>query len=315
MASTLNISTSYAGEKAAEFISAALLSANTIEQGGITVKPNIKFKQVIQRIETSGLLQDGTCDFTATGTVDKTERIIEPKTLQVNVQLCKEEFRSDWDAISMGLSAHDNLPKTVQDYLIGLMAAKVAAANETSIWSGTDTAGSFAGFETLLAADADLPAANEITGTTVTAANVIDELGKIIDAVPSALYSKDDLYVYVSQNIYRSYVRALGGFGTAGIGANGYRGEGNNQSMGDLVFDGVKLFVANGMSDNTAVCAQKSNLFFGTGLLNDSNIVKVLDMSDLDGSDNVRFIMKMTASVQYGVAADIVTYGIVNGAN
>ena len=49
MATTTSITTSYAGEKAQGFIAAALLSAPTIDKGGITVKPNIKFKQVMQK--------------------------------------------------------------------------------------------------------------------------------------------------------------------------------------------------------------------------------------------------------------------------
>jgi hypothetical protein len=74
---------------------------------------------------------------------------------------------------------------------------------------------------TLLSTDAALPTANEVAGTTVTAANVITELGKIVDAIPSALYGAEDLNVYVSQNIARAYVRALGGFGASGLGAAG----------------------------------------------------------------------------------------------
>jgi hypothetical protein len=40
---------------------------------------------------------------------------------------------------------------------------------------------------------------------------------------------------------------------------------------GSLSFDGVKIFVANGMPANHMMAAQKSNLYFGTGLLNDMN--------------------------------------------
>ena len=109
MATTTSITTTYAGEKAAGFISAALLSSNTIEQGGIEVKPNIKFKQVLRKLSTGDLIADGSCDFDATSSVTLTERTIEPKEFQVNLQLCKQDFRSDWDAISMGYSAHDNL--------------------------------------------------------------------------------------------------------------------------------------------------------------------------------------------------------------
>ena len=63
------------------------------------------------------------------------------------------------------------------------------------------------------------------------------------------------------------------------------------------------------------IATYKENLTFGTGLLSDHNEVKLLDMSELDGSDNVRIIMKMNAGVQYASIEDVVTYGIVNGAN
>ena len=316
MATTTSITTTYAGEFAGQYISAALLSANTLDKGGVEIKPNIKYKEVIKKLSTNDLVKDGSCDFTATSTITTVERILEPKELQVNLQLCKKDFRSDWEAISMGYSAFDNLPKTFQDYLLGYISTKVAERTELSIWNGADaTTGEFDGFATLLALDAALPAAQEVAGTTVDASNVIAELGKIVDKIPTELYGKEDLYIYISQNIYRAYVRALGGFGANGLGANGVNAQGNNQSMGDLMFDGVKLFVANGLSSNTAIAAEKSNLFFGTGLLSDHNEVKVIDMADIDGSQNVRVVMRFTAGVQYGNVEDIVTYGITNSAN
>jgi hypothetical protein len=134
-------------------------------------------------------------------------------------------------------------------------------------------------------------------------------MGKVVDAIPTAVYGKEDLYIYVSSNVARAYVRALGGFGASGLGANGVNNEGTTWfNGGDLAFDGVKLFVCSGMANNTMVAAQKSNLFFGTGLLADHNEVKLLDMADLDGSQNVRVIMRYTASVQIGIGADIVYY-------
>jgi len=317
MATTTSITTTYAGEKASGYLSAALLSASTIENGGITVKPNIKYKEVLKVVSTDGLVKDASCDFTATSTVTLTEKILQPESQQINLQLCKSDFQSDWDAIEMGYSAFDTLPSSFADFLIGHVAAKAAQKNETNIWSGsTATSGQFDGFETLLTVDAALPAANEVAGTTVTAANVITELGKVVDAIPNTLYTSEELNIYVSQNVARAYVRALGGFGASGLGANGTNSMGTQWSNnGSLTFDGVKIFVANGMSANTMIAAEKSNLFFGTGLMSDHNEVKVLDMSDLDGSQNVRVIMRYTAGVQYAVVADIVTYGITNAAN
>ena len=303
----LSITSTYAGEFAGKYISASLLSGNTIANGLIEVKPNVKFKEVLKRVDLSGMIANASCDFTDAGTVALTERILEPKSLQINLELCKTPFESDFEAISMGYSAHDNLPKTFSDYFIGLMAGKIAEATENSIWSGSAGAGSFDGFSTLLTA-ATLPAGQDIVGTTVTASNVIDELGKVVDAIPSSLYGNDDLLMYVSQNVFRAYKRALGGFQANGVGANGVNGQGANQDIDVQFFDGVSVVSANGLADNKMVATLKSNLYFGTGLLSDAKEIKVLDMADLDGSKNVRFIARYTAGVQIGVLEDVVFY-------
>ena len=308
MATTTSITTTYAGEHAGKWVSAALLSANTIEKGGLEVKQNVKYREVISKLSTDDLVTDNACDFLATSAITKTEVFLTPKELKINLEICKDKFRSDWEAIEMGYSAFDVLTKTFQDYLLAHVVAKAAQKNEQNIWNGDgSTSGQFLGFVPALTVDAALPAANEVTGIAITAGNVIAELGKIVDAIPAELYGNEDLRIYVSQNIYRAYVRALGTLG--------HVDRFNNQELGDVMFDGVGIFVANGMPSNTAIAAEKSNLFFGTGLLNDHQEVKVLDMGDLDGSDNVRIIMKFTAAVQYAVVEDIVTYGIVNAAN
>jgi hypothetical protein len=316
MATSTSITTTYAGESAGKYISAALLAGNTIANGGLTIRPNVKFKEVVKRLELDGIVKDGTCDFADTSTLTLTERILQPEEFQVNLELCKKDFRSDWDAISMGYSAFDNLPSSFQDYLIGHVAAKVAQKQEINVWRGVNaTAGEYDGFTTLLAADADLPAANEVTGTSVTADNVVVELGKVVDAIPAALYGRDDLMIYVAQNVFRAYKRSLGGFQSGGQGAAGFQDRGNNQDINIVYFDGVKIFMANGLANDTMIATTKDNLHFGTGLMSDQNEVKILDMADLDGSQNVRIIMRFTAGVQYGIVEDIVTYGIVNGAN
>jgi hypothetical protein len=317
MSTTTSLTTSYSGEGGKEYIAAALLSGSTIENGLITVKPNVKHKEVLKKVSTDAILKDASCDFTATSTLTLTERIIEPKELQVNLQLCKKDFRGDFEAIQMGMSAHDSLPPNFADFLIGHVASKVAQRIEQNIWAGdASTSGDFDGISTLIAADANLPAAQEVAGTTVTASNVIAQLGSIVDAIPSSLYGSEDLHIYVSQNIARAYVRALGGFSVAATSNAGVGSQGTQWwNNGALSFDGVKIAIANGLGDNKALAAEKSNIFFGTGLLNDTNLVKVLDMSDLDGSDNVRVVMRMTGGVQYAIAEDIVTYGITNSAN
>ena len=308
MANPVTTGTTYAGEFAGKYISAALLSAQTLESGLITVMPNVKHKSVLQVASYNDIVKDATCSFAADGTLTLTEKIIEPLEYQVNVELCKSDLHATWQAAEMGFSAFDSLPASFEDYVIGYTAAKVASQIESNIWSGqVANTGEFDGFYYLATAGGS--GCVSVTGTTVDAGNVIDEMGKVVDAIPSGVYGKDDLHIYVAPYVARAYIRALGGFGSQGLGANGVDNKGTTWfNNGNLSFDGIPVVVGQGLPAHSMMAAQKSNLFFGTGLLNDTNEVKVLDMSDLYGSQNVRVIMRFTAAVQMGINSDVVIY-------
>ena len=308
MATTNSLTTTYAGEFAGKYISAALLSGKTLAEGNITIVPNVKFKQVMKKISTDAIVKDASCDFDPTSTLTINERILQPEEFQVNLQLCKKDFRSDWEAVQMGYSAYDNLPPNFSDFLIAHVADKVAQKMEQNIWTGTNaTAGEFDGFITTLGADADVV---DVTGTTVDKDNVDVELQKIVDAIPSPVYGKEDLVIYVPSNVHRAYIRSLGGNRSQGAGAAGtdnkltqWYNQGNALSFG-----GIELVLSPGLASDKMVAAEKSNLYFGTGLLNNQNEVKVIDMADIDGSQNVRIVMRFTAGIQHGIGSDIVLY-------
>ena len=305
---SLSITTSYSGEFSSKYVAAALLSADTLDKGNITIMPNVKFKSVIQKASTDDIVKDATCDFqTGQGTLTLTEKILQPEEFQVNLDLCKKDLHSSWQAAEMGFGLNDTLPASFSDFVLAHVAAKVADRTEKNIWSGdTGTSGQFDGFATLLAADTDLPAGQDIVGTAVTAANVVAELGTVVDAIPTAVYGSEDLAIYAASNVVRAYTRALGGFQSGGQGAAGYENKGNNQSLGSLFFDGIPVIPCRGAADDMIIAAEKSNLFFGTGILNDLNEVRVIDMTETDGSQNVRVVMRFTAGVQYAQVSDIV---------
>lgn len=308
------ITTTYAGQFAGKYISAALLSAPTIENGGVTVMPNIKFKSVIQRLETAGVLEDASCDFQTNSTVDLTERILEVKDLQVNMQLCKSQFHNTWQGIEQGFSSFDTLPKSFADYLIAHVASQVASANEVSLWQGSSAVGGeFDGLFSTALVDPLLPPAQLINNAVITPANVIAQMQLVDDAIPATLYGKSDLKIYVSQNVAKAYVAALGGFGAIGAGSlanSGTNAQGSQwYTNGALSFNGTPVFMANGLPNNSMLATTTSNLYFGCSLLSDTQEVRVIDMSDIDGSQNVRVIMRMAAGATYGVIEDIVVYG------
>jgi hypothetical protein len=310
------VTTTYAGEAASGYIAAALLSANTLDKKYVTIMPNVKFKSVIQKLDVSGIVQDASCDFVTSGSVAISEQVLTPKELQVNLQLCKQEFVDSWEALSLGFSAFDEIPKNFNDFLISYVGGQIAEATEIAIWQGTNTNGSFPGFQTALSASvaaggagAVVSAKAEGTSTvisgSITATNVLSKLNDIVASIPTTVYGKQDLALYVPTNVVKAYQQALAG-GSAG--ANGFN---NQMNIGEkpLNFNGIEMFHCPGMGASKVVAAQKSNLFFGTGLLSDYNEVRVLDMANIDGSQNYRIVMRYTAGTQFGIGSDIVYYG------
>jgi hypothetical protein len=321
----------YTGEAASGYIAAALLSANTLDKKLVTIMPNVKYKSVIQKLALSSLISDASCDFNATATASISERVLVPEEFQVNLQLCKQTFVQSWEALSLGFSAFDEIPKNFTDFLVSYVGGNVAQATEIAIWQGTNaTNGQFDGFQVLLGNSALSASATDVlparlTGSgsviisgSITSQNVISKLQSIVETIPTTVYGKQDLVLYVPTNVAKAYQLATAGTaaglapgagtGLTNIGANGYD---NQFTIGakPYNFNGIDMVLCPGMSDSKVVAAQKSNLFFGTGLMSDYNEVKVIDMANIDGSQNYRIIMRYTAGVQFGVGQDIVYYG------
>ena len=300
-----SVSSTYAGEFAGRYIAAALLSAKTLENDLVTVVPNVKYKEVIQKLDVSGIVHDASCDFTTSGSVALSERILEPKELQVNLELCKQNFLDSWEALQLGFSAHDEIPANFNDYLVSYVGGKIAEKTEQDIWGGLAASnGQFKGFLPAMSASAAAGGATDViqgassTGS-IDSSNVIAALDALYDSIPDTVFGKEDLFIYVPTNVAKAYQKVLGtDF------ANGY----NNQvTVGEkpMNFNGIDLVHCPGMTASYMVAAQKSNMFFGTGLMSDYNEVKLLDMADLDGSQNYRVIFRYTADTQFGIGQDI----------
>jgi len=303
------VTSTYAGEFAGKYIASALLSATTLDKNYITIMPNVKYKSVIQKIDVNSIITDAACDFATSGTVALSERVITPKELQVNLQLCKAEFLNSWESLQLGYSAFDTIPASINDFLVSYIGGKVAEATEQSIWQGVAaTNGQFGGIynalsSSVVAGGSNAPITASLSGS-VDSSNVLARLNSLVDAIPQTIYGKEDVLIYIPTNVAKAYQQALAG---GAQGANGYN---NQMNVGEkpMNFNGVELAWCPGLASSAMVAAQKSNLFFGTGLMSDYNLVKVLDMEDLDGSQNFRIIMRYTAATQYGIGSDIAIY-------
>ena len=291
----------YAGKEAGFYISAALKQANSLDF--LTLMENIKFKSNIQRMEGSSLVADATCDFTGAGTLALTEKVLEPKNLQINLDLCKSTLLDSWEASQMRAGAGAPPPASFDDYVISHIGEIIAQATEESVWAGTAVAGKFNGFvgavTGLLLPGVDATVV-QAAGTVAAfdATNIIANLQTAVADIPTAVLGKEDLHIYLNQKSYRYYISAISTLGYV----NAYNMQGDYLP----VFEGINIAVCNGMVDNEIVIAEKSNLFFGTDLLSDATRITLMDMAALDGSDNMRLVARYSAGVQTGVGADIV---------
>lgn len=309
MATTTTITTNYAGKFAGEYIYSALKAGDTLAKNVVTVKGNVKEAGVtVKRLSSDGIIKGSTCDFSPTSTITLDDRKLIVKKLQVNLEQCKEDFEADWDEASMGESAFTDLPQAYESALLEYLQAQVAQDNDSLIWNGTAGADEYDGFLTLLAADAGFPAAgdprNRANGG-ITTANVIEKMQEAYNDIPDNVYGADDLVICVSYNVGKAWTNALAGFGTAGLGAAGI---GDQGPVGAKPFDlnGVPIFEIGGLPADSIVIYKRSELWFGTGVLADWNQIRFLDMADLDGSQNVRMIMRFYGGVQYAFEGNIV---------
>ena len=297
----ITVNSAFAGKAAGFYISAALKASNSLDY--LTMIENVKFKSNIQALnQTVNSVVDATCDFTAAGTLALTEKELTPKQLQVNMDICKETLLSSWEALQMRAGAGAPPPASFDDYVISYMGEIIAQATENSIWSGTNVAGQFNGFlgaaTGLLLPLVDGTVVQDAAAGAYNAGTIIAELQGAVAVIPTTTLGKEDLHIYMSQRTYQYYISAVSTLGYV----NAYNMNGDYVPM----FEGYKIAVCNGMEENQLVIAQKSNLFFGTDLLSDATRINLMDMSTLDGSDNIRMVARYSAGVQTGTGADIV---------
>jgi hypothetical protein len=296
MATTTSLTTTYAGKRAGDYLRQVFIANDTLQY--ITVKQNIDYKQVVKKLVDDITFAAGTCDFTPTGTVTITERILTLEKFQVQRQLCKNDFIADWDA---GAAQNGDLPMGLADAIIANMLAGIAAKNETVIWQGVNgTTGEYDGFLTLFTADATV---NKVASpAAITSSNVIAQMKALIAKVPNAIKGATEKpRMYVSINVWESFVYAQQ---ASGNGWYAYAGPEVPKTWNGM----YEIVVCPGMSASAMVMAQPSNLWFGTNLLNDWNNVSLLDMTDKDLSENVRFSAKFFAGVQYGIGSEIAVH-------
>jgi hypothetical protein len=297
MATTVTVTSNYAGKEAGAIVGQAFKEADTIQKGFVTTFENINFKLNLRKIELTGGKRSYSCGHVPAGAITLSEKVLEPKKFKDDFEVCKEDFRAQWSEESMGASAHnDNAPKDIMDAILVEKLAQTAQETDSNIWNG-DSANDdeFDGFLKLFAADADVIDVDLAAATTE--ANVEAQLKQVLSAVPVALRRKE-LKVGVSSDVAQAYNFYLISKGIS----NGLGGDANTlPRFGRYVIEEL-----NGLPDSTYVVAEPKNLIFGTGLLADHNEVRLVDQDETMLNGKVIGTMVYNAGVQYYNGEEIV---------
>jgi hypothetical protein len=264
-------------------VAAALLSGETLAKELITLHPNVAYKEVIRNWQNSVSIDAATCDYTDSSSVTLGEYVLTTVEKQVNLTLCKNNLRTTWESAQAGFSAFEKLPATFEEFLLAQVAAEVAQGVELGIWK-TNTFYTGGMVQYLI----DQSAITRPFSGATTGSNVVARLQEALDYSPAALYGKEGYQYYVGPSTMKAYQAALS---AGNYNFQFYVGE------KPMNFQGIPVTMCPGLNDYDCVLGLKSDLHFGTGLLSDYNEVKVIDMSDIDGSQNVRTIMRFTGGI------------------
>ena len=273
----------YAGLWSGKYVAAALLSGETLSKELITLHPNVAYKEVIRNWQNSVSIDSATCDYTDNSSITLGEYVLTTVEKQVNMTLCKNNLRTTWEAAQAGFSAFEKLPATFEEFLLAQVAAEVAQGVELGIWK-TNTFYTGGMVQYLIDNSALVSAGSGATN----GGNVVARLQSMLDASPAALYGKEGYQFYVGPVTMKAYQAALS---AGNYNFQFYVGE------KPMNFQGIPVTMCPGLNDSDCVLGLKSDLHFGTGLLSDYNEVKVIDMSDIVGSQNVRTIMRFTGGI------------------
>jgi hypothetical protein len=295
MATTTTLATTYAGKVAGGYIKSAFLANESLQY--LTFKENIDYKEVVRKIVDNVTFAAPTCDFSDSGTIALSERILTLEKFQVDRTLCSKDFLTDWDT---SYAQNGEITPDLLEAVTATMLGGIGANNERLIWKGVNaTTGEYAGFEALLTADADVI---DVANVAITKSNVVTEIEKVIAAMPIRVRrATEKPILYVSSNVAEAYRNAMA---TAGNGFFYQAGE----SISMTWLGQYTIAECPGMSDDTMVFAQKSNMWFGTNTAAQWNEVAVMSMRNVNLDRTVRFSAQFLAGVQYGFGNEIVFY-------
>lgn len=298
----LTDNTTFYGKDAEGFFKKVLTTG--LAKNELTLVPNVKSKIKLAYSDLGNILQADDCSFSSTGEGTLNQKTMEVCDLKVNLEYCATTFEANY--LSQQLRAGSNndevMPTSYADFVVNYVAEKVSADLETVMFKGDTGTASYPlslcdGLVKQLLADGAVIDVSA-TASTITKANVIGELDRVLAAVPADVRSQANFKIFVSQEIAFTYKQAQAAT-TGGLFMVGDK---------ELNYLGYRLIPTSGLTAKQMIAADMSKVFFLTDLVSDWNDIIIIPQRNISGARTERFATSLKFGVNYLYGAEIVLY-------
>lgn len=315
MSFSLGTLTAYTEQNAANLITKSVLGARSI--GMATVMPNIKSAETINIMATDAVIQaGGSCGFNSSGTTSITQRTLTVGKLKVQESLCPPDLEAYYTQKALTAGSNYDSIAYAKDYT-DLKIKKINAAMEIGVWQFTTGGGDqFDGWLKWINTPATgIIEANSTTYglsavlTAFTNANTLSAFQAINAAIPVEIIDASDLQVMCGWDVFRKLIANI-----TNLNFFSYIASTEAATKGELIIPGtnLKVYAVNGLnSQDTIVACQKSNLYFGTDLMDEWESKFSFKYDEIN--EVMKFSAKWKAGTQIAFPDQVVAFRIPPG--
>ena len=282
-----------------EFYSRAYITEDIVDN--YRTLPGIKSATKLANVTFGNILQSSTCAFSAP--TDSLNAIdIDVCALSAMAQICQFDLEQSFLSLQMAAGSNGSFEvASFMSYYWETMSMQIGEDVELLRWQGDTTSldpllSLCDGYLVRLLDDADVV---DVANVAITSTNVIAQLTAILNAAPASIKRKKaDLRFYVSSNIATAYELAAA--------------TGNTQTYVTtplaLTFLGIKMVVAEGLPNDTAVLTLKNNLIYAFDSESDAKALRAVNLNDTVAEPYLRTRANLKVGFWYTNPTEIVLY-------
>ena len=296
----------YTDEVGGELMRKAILEGETAKI--IKIQPGVKGSQAINLLDSTLVVQDGSCGWSSSGQTTYTQRDITVCQYKVNEALCPQDLNDYWlgQLLTPG-SYNETVP--FEEQISILKTQQISQYIENQIWQASSATTCFSGFKELFAqsgtGNTTVTGGIVVTGSSaITSTNALAQVDLLVEAIPDDIVNRTDLVVFMSHANYRKY---LINYRTA----NYYHFNPEDSYQNFKTFHpatNILVHPVGGLNgSNLLVLAPAGYLVLGVDLMSDSETLKMFYSVDFD---EVRLRSNFKVGVQVAWGQYVITNGL-----